>query len=56
MCTSACSDGDAKFWLEPEIEVAVAKGLRPHRLKAIHRIIEEHKDELADAWHEHLDS
>jgi len=52
----ACSDGDAKFWLEPEIEVAVAKGLRPHRLKAIHRIIEEHKDELADAWHEHLDS
>ena len=52
----ACADGDAKFWLEPEIEVAMAKGLRPHRLKAIHRIIEEHKDELANAWREHLDS
>lgn len=52
----ACSDGDAKFWLEPEIEVAMAKGLRPHRLKRIRKMIEEHRDELANAWHDHLGS
>ncbi len=52
----ACSDGDAKFWLEPEIELALARGLRPHRIKTIHKIIEEHQDELKNAWQQHLDS
>jgi hypothetical protein len=52
----ACADGDAKFWLEPEVEVAMSKGLRPHRLKTIEKIIEEHYHELANAWREHLDS
>ncbi len=51
----ACSDGDAKFWLEPEIEVAISKGLRPHHLKTIRKIIEEHYHEIANAWREHLD-
>ena len=50
----ACSDGDAKFWLEPTVEVAMAKGLQAHRVKAIGKIIEEHKDELINAWREHL--
>lgn len=52
----ACSDGDAKFWLEPKIEVAMAKGLSPHRLNEIRKIIEEHKDEIADAWRKHIDA
>ena len=52
----ACSDGDAKFWLEPEIEVAMTRGLRPNRVKTIHKIIEEHRNEIENAWREHLDS
>ena len=38
------------------VQTAMAKGLRPHRIKAIQRIVEEHQNELADAWHEHLSS
>lgn len=52
----ACADGDAKFWLEPAVEAAMAKGLQPHRVNAIGKIIEEHKDELVNAWREHLGS
>jgi len=52
----ACAEGDAKFWLVPEIELAMAKGLRPDRLKTIQKILEEHYDEIANAWHKHLDS
>jgi len=50
----AGSDGDAKYWLEPEIELALARGLAPHCLNEVERIIEEHCDELKHAWHKHL--
>ena len=52
----AGSDGDAKFWLEPEIELAMQRGLAEHRLKAIQKIVEDHRDELTNAWREHLGS
>lgn len=52
----ACSDGDAKFWLEPTIELAMQKGLASHRLNEIREIIGDHRDELADAWRGHLNS
>ena len=51
----ACAEGDAKFWLEPTIEPAMHRGLGTHRLGEIGRIIEEHYDELANAWRTHLD-
>ena len=50
----ACSDGDAKFWLAPKVEVAMTKGLAAHRLNEIREIIEARKNELTDAWQEHL--
>ena len=52
----AGSDGDAKFWLEPDIELAMQRGLAKHRLNEIKKIIEDHRDELTDAWREHLGS
>ena len=52
----AGSDGDAKFWLEPAIELAMQRGLPDHRLNEIRKIVEDHRDELASAWHEHLGS
>ncbi len=52
----ACSEGQAKFWLEPRIEVAMARGLATHRINDIRKIIEEHHDELTNAWREHLDT
>ena len=50
----ACSEGDAKFWLEPEVEVAMAKGLSRHRLNEIRKIVEDRRDELTNAWRRHL--
>ena len=51
-----CYDGDAKFWLEPKTELAMQRGLTPHRLSEIQKIIEEHRDELTTAWRQHLGS
>ena len=50
------ADGDAKFWLEPVIEIAMSNGFSRHELTSIEKIIEEHKDELTHTWREHLGS
>jgi len=43
-------DGEAKFWLEPEIELAKNHKLSRIQLKQIENIIEEHYDEFTNAW------
>jgi len=45
-----CADGEAKFWLEPEIELAKNYKLSRKQLKEIENIIEEHFDEIKSAW------
>jgi len=45
-----CSDGEAKFWIEPEIELAHNFGLSKKQLKLSAKIIEEHKNEIKTAW------
>ena len=45
-----CADGEAKFWLEPRVELATSFGLSPVQLTRIRRIIEAHETELRDAW------
>jgi len=47
-----CADGEAKFWLEPEIELAKNYKLSRKQLKEIENIIEEHYDEIKTAWQE----
>ncbi len=47
-------DGEAKFWLEPHIELAANYRLSRSQLKEIEQIIEEHYDELKRAWHKHF--
>jgi hypothetical protein len=51
-----CEDGEAKFWLEPDIELARNYRLSRLQLKQIERIIEEHYDELTSAWQTHFRS
>lgn len=43
-------DGEAKFWLEPELELAKNYRFSNVQLKQINRIIERHYDEFKDAW------
>jgi len=48
------ADGEAKFWLEPTVEVAANYGLNATRLNDAIRIVEEHLDEIRSAWAEHF--
>jgi hypothetical protein len=48
------SDGEAKFWIEPSIELASFDGLSKKQLNSLQKIVEEHKDEIAKAWKNHL--
>jgi len=47
-------DGEANYWLEPQIELAVNKGLRTVELTELHRIIEERQDEIRQHWNRHF--
>jgi hypothetical protein len=51
-----CSDGEAKFWLEPEITVARNHRLSAAQISEIAEVIEERKDEIRDAWRKHFRS
>lgn len=47
-------DGEAKFWLEPHIELAVNKGLSATALNELQNIIEERQNEIRDHWRRHF--
>ncbi len=49
-----CGDGEAKYWLEPEIKLARNYRLSRVQLRQIEQLIEEHYDELTNAWREHF--
>ena len=46
--------GEAKFWLEPEIELAQSHGLRESELREVKNLIEERAGEIRDAWRKHF--
>ena len=48
----SCSDGEAKYWLSPDIELARNMGLSRVQLKEIENIIEVNYVEFKDAWEE----
>jgi hypothetical protein len=47
-------DGEAKFWLEPKIELAANKGLTAVELNELKRIVEERRNEIREHWHKHF--
>ncbi len=47
-------EGEAKFWLEPEIELAKNHRYSRKQLKHIELLIEVHHDELISAWRQHF--
>ena len=47
-------DGEAKFWLKPEIELARNHHYSRQQLKEIESLIEVHYYELINAWQEHF--
>lgn len=47
-------DGEAKFWLEPRIELAVSKGLTGVELTELSKIVAEHEKEIREHWRRHF--
>ena len=46
--------GEAKFWLDPQIELARNYGLTENDLGKVRKLIEEHEDGIRSAWHRHF--
>jgi hypothetical protein len=49
-------DGEAKFWIVPEIVLAKNFGFSQSQVKELKSVIEEHKDDIESAWREHFTS
>ena len=47
-------DGEAKFWLEPKIELALSQGLGSPELNELNKIVEERQNEIRDSWQRHF--
>ena len=47
-------DGEAKFWLEPEIELAQNYRYTRKQLQQVELLIERHFDELTSAWRKYF--
>jgi len=46
--------GKAKFWMEPDISLALSNGVPTHELTKMEKIVKEHKDEIERAWRDHF--
>jgi hypothetical protein len=49
-----CERGEAKFWLEPTIELAQNSGMAARQIRVAKTLIEEHDDEIRNAWQKHF--
>lgn len=45
-----CPDGEAKFWIEPIVSLALYHRLSSVKLNEIERIVEKNKDEIIKKW------
>ena len=48
------AEGEAKFWLEPRVELAVNYGLSRRHLAIARRLVLEHEYEIRNAWKAHF--
>jgi hypothetical protein len=50
------SEGEAKFWIIPGVELAGNHGLSTSELPRLKRLVEERRDQVLEAWNRHLGS
>ena len=50
------ADGEAKYWINPEIELARSHGLSERELTRLRKLVEEHEDDIRTAWNKHFGS
>ena len=49
-----CGDGEAKFWVDPEVLVVKNHGLSGPQITELTRVVKEHSDEIRDSWKKHF--
>jgi replication initiation and membrane attachment protein DnaB len=49
-------EGEAKFWLEPRIELAVNSNLSAIEARELERIVDERQDEIRRSWQRHFNA
>jgi diadenosine tetraphosphate (Ap4A) HIT family hydrolase len=47
-------NGEAKFWLEPGIELAQHTGLSRREISEALRLVQEHENDISSAWRKHF--
>jgi hypothetical protein len=47
-------DGEAKFWLYPEVTIAYSAGYNRKQLARLMRIVADRRDEIERVWNEHF--
>jgi hypothetical protein len=47
-------DGEAKFWMEPEIELVKSVGFNQKQIKLLEKIIKDNENEIKNRWKEHF--
>jgi hypothetical protein len=48
------ANGEAKFWIEPMVELAANFSLKQKQLTEVQKLIEEHLNEIRSAWAKHF--
>ena len=44
------AEGEAKFWIEPNIELARNEGIPDRQIGRIEKLVRKHEDEIRHAW------
>lgn len=48
------AEGEAKFWIEPAVDLCANYGLKPKQVAEAAKLIEEHLSEIQNAWARHF--
>jgi hypothetical protein len=48
------TDGEAKYWIEPKIELAMSQGLSKKQLNEAYSLVQQHHEEILNAWRTHF--
>jgi len=48
------ADGEAKFWIDPVVELAANFSLKSQQVTEVQKLIEEHLHEIRGAWAKHF--
>ena len=50
------SDGEAKFWIEPKIKLAMSRGFSSSVVNPLEKLVTENEKEIRNAWNRHFQS